>query len=191
MTKSRPPTHFERLYQSNPDPWGFETSAYETEKYSRTLDALGDRRFSAGLELGCSIGVLTRMLALRCDTLVGVDIVEQPLHAARPRCADQPHVRFQRMQIPAAWPKGRFDLIVFSEILYFLSITDIDVCVDRVRSSLLPGGAVVLVNWLGRTDDPTQGNAAAEHFMTASSDTFAVNFDYRNENYRLDIIGPI
>ncbi len=191
MTKSRPPAHFERLYQSNPDPWGFETSLYETEKYNRTLNALGDRRFSAGLELGCSIGVLTRMLAQRCDALVGVDIVEQPLRAARLRCADQPRVRFQRMQIPASWPEGHFDLIIFSEVLYFLSKTDIDACVDRVRASLLPGGAVVLVNWLGRTDDPTPGHAAAEHFITTSYDALAVNFCFRNENYRLDILEPV
>lgn len=188
MTKSRPPTHFERLYQSNPDPWGFETSTYENDKYRRTLDALGDRRFSSGLEIGCSIGVLTRMLAQHCDTVLGLDIVEQPLRAARLRCADQPHVRFQRMQIPASWPKGRFDLIVFSEVLYFLSGADIDICVDRVLSCLLPGGAVVLVNWLGRTDDPTPGNAAAEHFITKSSETLTATSRYRNENYRLDVL---
>lgn len=190
MTKSRPHTHFERLYQSNPDPWEFETSSYEKDKYRRTLDALGDRRFSAALEVGCSIGVLTSMLARRCDTVLGVDIVEQPLHAARLRCADQPHARFQRMHVPASYPEGRFDLIVFSEVLYFLSLPDIDLCIDRVRSSLMPGGAVVLVNWLGRTDDPTPGNAAAEHFITASAETLAIISQYRNENYRLDILGP-
>ena len=134
-------------------------------KYRRTVSALGDRHFTSGLEVGCSIGVLTRVLAERCDALLGVDIVEDPLEAARSRCADQPQVRFRRMQVPAEWPEGCFDLMVFSEVLYFLSAADIERCASRVRSSLLPAGMVVLVNWLGQTDDPTPGNEAAEMFI--------------------------
>ena len=34
------------LYASDPDPWGFETSAYEQAKYAATIDALEGRRFS-------------------------------------------------------------------------------------------------------------------------------------------------
>ena len=191
MTKSRPAAHFERLYQSHQDPWEFETSSYEKDKFHRTLGVLGGRRFSAALEIGCSIGVLTRMLAQRCDAVLGVDIVEQPLHVARLRCADQTHVRFQRMHVPASWPEGHFDLIVFSEVLYFLSMQDIDLCIDGVRASLLPGGVVVLVNWLGKTDDPTSGNAAAEHFISKSPETMPIVFGYRNEKYRLDVMKSI
>src|SRR5271166_3514721 len=140
MTGSRSASHFERLYQSNPDPWGFRTSEYEQTKYRQTLLTLGDRDFTSGLEVGCSIGILTRLLAPSCDSLLGVDIVEEPLAAARARCADQPQVRFQRMQVPADWPEGGFDLMVFSEVLYFLSAADIERCASRVRRSLLPAG---------------------------------------------------
>jgi 2-polyprenyl-3-methyl-5-hydroxy-6-metoxy-1,4-benzoquinol methylase len=188
MTDSRPAAHFERLYQSNPDPWGFNTSPYEQEKYRRTLAALGDRRFGSGLEVGCSIGILTRMLAERCDSLLGVDIVEDPLQAARLRCADQPQVRFERMRVPAEWPDGHFDLIVFSEVLYFLSAADIDLCAARVRDSLLPRGVVVLVNWLGETDDPTPGNKAAEHFIGATAEVLAIVQQERHDGYRLDVL---
>ena len=71
MTGSRAATHFQCLYQANPDPWGFRTSAYEQTKYRQTLSALGDRHFTSGLEVGCSIGVLTRVLAERCDASAG------------------------------------------------------------------------------------------------------------------------
>ena len=108
MTGSRAALHFKRLYQSNPDPWGFRTSAYEQTKYRQTVSTPGDQHFTSGLEVGCSIGVLTRLLAVRCASLLGVDIVEDPLEAARSRCADQPQVRFQRMQVPAEWPDERF-----------------------------------------------------------------------------------
>ncbi len=65
--------HFEELYKKSEDPWSFATSEYERRKYERTLDALGGRRFSQALELGCSIGVFTAMLAPHCDELVAVD----------------------------------------------------------------------------------------------------------------------
>src|SRR4051812_39395374 len=138
MTESRTAAHFQRLYEASPDPWGFASNPYEQAKYRETLLALGDRRFASGLEIGCSIGVLTRMLAPRCDALLGVDLVEQPLEAARARCADQPWVQFRRMRVPAEWSAGQFDLIVLSEVLYFLAPADIDHTGRLVRASLLP-----------------------------------------------------
>jgi 2-polyprenyl-3-methyl-5-hydroxy-6-metoxy-1,4-benzoquinol methylase len=191
MTESRPAAHFSRLYQLNPDPWRFETSAYEQDKYRRTIAALDHRRFAAGLEVGCSIGFLTRMLAEQCDTLLGVDIVEEPLQAARQRCAELTHVHFARMRVPSEWPDGRFDLIVFSEVLYFLSGADIDRCVARIRDCLSPGGTVVLVNWLGETDDPTPGDQAAERFIAASGGALVVGAAERNERYRLDVLHAV
>ncbi len=188
MNESRSAAHFERLYQSNADPWGFTTSPYEQAKYQRTLAVLGERRFAAGFEVGCSIGILTRMLATRCERLLGADIVEAPLQAARARCADLPQVRFQTMRVPAEWPEQRFDLIVFSEVLYFLSQADIDRCVERVLGSALPGATVVLVNWLGSTDDPTSGDDAAARWIHAAAGSFSVRQQERHEKYRLEVL---
>jgi hypothetical protein len=100
---------------------GVSDRGYEQEKYRRTIAALGERRFRSGFEPGCSIGVLTRMLATSCDALLAADIVEEPLHTARTLCSDLPWVRFVRLRIPAEWPDGHFDLIVLSEALYFLT----------------------------------------------------------------------
>jgi cyclopropane fatty-acyl-phospholipid synthase-like methyltransferase len=188
MNGSRDAAHFERLYQANPDPWGFETSTYEREKFAHTLLVLGEARFHSGLEVGCSIGVLTRLLADRCERLLGIDLVEAPLTDARARCADLPHVRFERMGVPTAWPKGRFDLIVLSEVLYFLSGDDIKRCADRVWSCALPQVMVVLVNWLGKTDDPTPGEAAADAFIAAVAGKLAPARQERRAGYRLDLL---
>jgi LmbE family N-acetylglucosaminyl deacetylase len=188
MSQSRPASHFQDLYQSSPDPWGFETSAYEQAKYQNSLDAIGNRHFASGLEVGCSIGVLTRMLAPQCGKLLGVDIVEAPLPAARARCADVPHVRFEQMQIPLDWPDEQFDLIVFSEVLYFLSATDIERCARRVLETLLPGGAVLLVGWTGKTDDPSPGDTAPDLFIAHVKDRLRVTHQERHPNYRLELL---
>ncbi|HEX2942758.1 MAG TPA: class I SAM-dependent methyltransferase, partial [Rhodopila sp.] len=137
-------------------------------------------------EVGCSIGVLTRLLAAQCDSLLGVDIVEEPLAAARARCADQPWVRFQRLHVPQSWPDGQFDLIVLSEVLYFLSAADIDRCARHVAASLSPAGTVVLVNWLGQADDPTTGHEAAERFIASSG--LPVIRQEQTSGYRLDLL---
>ena len=188
MTKSRPPSHFEQLYEANPDPWGFQTSPYEQTKYRNSVDVLGDRHFTSGLEVGCSIGVLTRMLASRCKRLLGVDIVDAPLSAARARCADLPQIRFERMQVPLDWPDEQFDLIVLSEVLYFLSPNDIHQCARRVLDTLLPGGAVLLVNWIGETDDPSSGHTAPDRFVACTEDRLRVAHRQRHPKYRLELL---
>ena len=55
--------YFARIYAATSDPWNFSTSAYEHEKYRATIAALGGRCFARAFEIGCSIGVLTSMLA--------------------------------------------------------------------------------------------------------------------------------
>jgi cyclopropane fatty-acyl-phospholipid synthase-like methyltransferase len=177
------------LYESNPDPWGFTDDPYERAKYQHSIEALGNpNRFLAGLEVGCSIGVLTHLLGPRCETLLGVDLLDQPLRLAAERCADQPWVSFRRMQVPDEWPNQRFDLIVLSEVLYFLSPEDIDRLVHRVTSSLLPGARVLLVNWLGESDDPMTGDAAAERFITTGASDLTVTEQARRPRYRLDLL---
>lgn len=158
------PEVFDRLYASNPDPWGFETSDYERAKYADTLAQLDDRRFKSGLELGCSIGVLSRLLARQCDHLLGLDAAEAALEQARRRCRELDHVRFSRALLPADWPEGAFDLILISEMLYFLSPHDIERLARRCAQASLPGGIILLVNWTGRTNTPTTGDQAATLF---------------------------
>jgi SAM-dependent methyltransferase len=173
MTAQRPslgPAHFRRLYDANADPWQFRTSAYERAKYRKTIAALRNRSFRSAFEVGCSIGVLTRLLAPHCKAVLAVDIVEQPLFAARAACADQPWVRFERMQVPRQWPNGTFDLVVLSEVLYFLSPADVVSVADLTARSLVPNGLALLVNWCGRSDDPCTGEQAACAFMRRTRD---------------------
>lgn len=186
---SRDAGHFQRLYDADPDPWHFRTSDYEQAKYRKSLEALPLQRFRSALEVGCSIGVLTQLLASRCDAVLGVDIVEQPLRAARASCSEQPWVRFQRMQVPNEWPNETFDLIVLSEVLYFLSRKDIAAVADRISLSLASPGLVLLVNWRGRTGDPCTGDEAASLFIDRTSTWLEPKMQYQEDTYRLDLLG--
>jgi hypothetical protein len=68
------PEYFEDVYAASEDPWGFTTRWYEERKYSLSLAMLPRRRYGDAFEPGCSIGVLTAMLASRCDRLLSCDV---------------------------------------------------------------------------------------------------------------------
>ena len=185
-TETIRPDYFEGLYAADPDPWRFATSDYEQGKYAATIAALPQRRFGAALEVGCSIGVLTRQLATRCDDLLALDVAEAALAQARARCGPEqcPGVRFERRVVPDEWPDGRFDLIMFSEVLYYLDAAGIRATAAKAMAALNPGGSIVLVHYLGGTDYPSTGDEAAAWFIEACGLTPA--FAAREPLYRLD-----
>ena len=186
---SLPASYFDAIYERDPDPWRFRTSAYERAKYDATLAALPRPRYRRALEVGCSLGVLTRDLAGRCDALLAVDASEKPLAAARAACADLPHVSFNRVRVPDEWPPdGAFDLILLSEVVYYLDRADVARLAERVRGALAPGGDCLLVHWTGDTDYPLSGDEAAERFIEAASPFAAVTRQERAERYRLDLL---
>jgi len=80
--------------------------------------------------------------------IITVDIVEQAIMQARQRCVAHAHVLFEHIKIAEAWPGGNFDLIVLSEILYFLVPADIARTVVLADISLVAGGVILLVNSL-------------------------------------------
>ena len=186
MGESLPPAYFDAIYAENPDPWGFETSDYERAKYAATLAALPRARFARGFEPGCANGVLTAQLAPRCDALLAVDVAERALARARQRCAGRKGVTIRAMQVPREWPTGGFDLIVFSEMLYYLSAAELALAAARAAGSLEPDGAVLLVHYVLPTDYPLGGDTAAEQFIACS--LLRPVRQLREAAYRLDVL---
>jgi len=178
---------FNRLYASDIDPWGFRSSEYECEKYEATLAALPRRHYELGIEAGCSIGELTRRLAARCDRLIGVDVSEVALAEARRRNIDLPHVSFVRGEIPGDWPDIDADLIILSEVLYFLTPIEIDQLAAKISKRWKASGNCVLVNYLEPIPEAVQGREAAERFIATVTDvSHAANIP--GNGYRIDIL---
>jgi SAM-dependent methyltransferase len=139
--------YFDAMYEAAPDPWGFQDRWYERRKYAISLALLPDRRYRSAFEPGCSIGVLTAMLARRCERLLSCDVAASAVQAAARRTRNLPHVLIERRQIPQEWPTGRFDLMVFSEILYYFGDRDLEQVLDYGVRSLRPGGTLLAVHW--------------------------------------------
>ena len=73
--------YFEDMYKAASDPWGFEDRWYERRKYAISVAQLPESRYRSAFEPGCSVGVLTRMLARRCDRLLSCDLAEAAVGA--------------------------------------------------------------------------------------------------------------
>jgi len=60
-------------------------------------------------------------------------------------------VSFERGEIPEGFPDGRFDLIVASEVLYYLDDPALEAAVEAIAAALEPGGSLLAVHWRPHT----------------------------------------
>lgn len=146
------PAYFDRLYAGADDPWGLDERFYESRKRDLVLASLPRPRFRRAFEPGCATGLLTARLAQRCDAVVAWDFADAAVHQARHRLAGTSGVSVERGRIPQAWPEGRFDLVVLSEVGYYCP--DLGTLARRIHESLDPDGVVLAVHWR---------HAAADH----------------------------
>ncbi len=186
---SLPSSYFDDVYRANADPWDFTTSPYEAGKYAATLAALPRERYGSAFEAGCSIGVFTERLAARCDQLLSIDISDVALDQARTRCAALPQVRFERRYLPGEFPAETFDLILLSEVGYYLAMPDLLDLRERCINRLAPGGHLLLVHWTPFVPDyPLTGDQVHETFLAAAgAQPLRHLLGQQAEKYRLDL----
>jgi len=190
-TAEPPPTsfseeYFDRRYARDPDPWGLASRWYERRKYAVTLASLPRERYRACFEPGCSIGELTRLLAPRCDRLLAVDFAEDAVRQARAAVRDFDHVEVRRSTLPAQLPDGPFDLVVVSEILYYLSRDDLGLMLDGLVDRLEAGGDLVAVHWCGN-GSPRRYDGHDVHPVIEAREELERLVHHSDEQFVLDV----
>jgi SAM-dependent methyltransferase len=155
--------YFDDLYARDADPWGIERGWYEDRKRAVVLASLPRPRYDRAFEPGCAGGALSAGLAERCDALVCRDPAERAVAATRARLAGRPGVDVARGALPADVPDGTFDLVVASEVVYYLDSGDRDAFWTAVEGLLRPGGHLLAVHWLRAAPEyPVEGGAVHE-----------------------------
>src|SRR5690606_26193525 len=173
--------HLHSLYAETSDPWNFENSDYEQAKFAATRGALSRPHYASAFELGCGNGQLARHLVKVCDRYTGIDAVAVAIDAARQAV---PEARFIHGFYPCPLPEDDFDLLVLSEILYFLDHNSLRKLTSDI-AAFWPLAEVLCVTWLGDTDHELQGEEALKIF-TAALTTHEFDCTAQTDGYRID-----
>lgn len=185
-----PQDYFVEMYERNPDPWAISGGWYEQRKRAVLLAVLPRRRFRRVFEPGCANGALTVLLAQRADEVVAWDGVEQAVRTCRAAVQAQPgigSVAVEVAAVPDRWPDGKFDLVVLSELGYYLAAQDLERLLERIVGSLASDGVLVAVHW--RHDAPGYPSTGdAVHAAIADHAGLMPLASYLDEDFALDVL---
>jgi len=146
--RTDPGAYFDRLHRERLTSWEQQGNFYEHRKRSIVMATLPRDRYRSCFEPGCSTGLLTELLAARCEEVLAADVSEAVLEETVDRLAQTPGVRIERRLLPLEWPEGRsFDLIVLSDLGYYLDEVSLDHLVVAAAASLSPGGTLLACHW--------------------------------------------
>lgn len=148
--------HFDQTYAAAADPWSVRTSWYERRKRAVLLSALPRERYLTVWEPGCSLGLVTAELARRSGRVEASDVSPRAVEAARRSTRALGNVRVGIARLPDDPPPyepGECDLVVLSEVLYYLDATNRAAARALARRVLLPGGHLVVVHWRANPAD--------------------------------------
>ncbi len=185
--------YFQAMYAADPDPWGFATRWYERRKYALTLGALPRGTYRRTFEPGCSIGVLSEQLAARTDRLLAVDLVPAAVEQAAGRLAASERVtaecEVRQWDMHDPWPSETFDLVVVSEVLYYLEAARAEAFVADARDHLERDGHLVLVHWRHDVPEyPLSGDEA--HRIALGTPGLVPMAHYEDVDLVLDVLTP-
>lgn len=160
-----PTDYFDELYKNSDDPWEYEQRWYEERKRQICLALLLKPVYSKVLEIGCSNGIFSQHLAPRSKQLVCLDANSKAVQLAQARLAHLPHVNVIQQHIPEQVPAGLFDLIIISEILYYLEAEALSKLIEKVENSLTPQGIVLCCHWRYPIDGFTLTGDQVHHVL--------------------------
>ena len=185
--RSTPLARFANLYAANADPWGTATREYESRKRDVALACLPRPRYRRALDVGCGTGLLTVELASRCDEVVAFDGVAAAVAATREATVGLENVRVEMARLPDQVPAGPFDLVVFSEVLYYLDRADMAMVLATLERRLEPGADILAVDWRPPTHDAPRDADSAHAQLLAHADV-EVLVDHREPEFLLHVL---
>lgn len=145
--------YFEDLYRHTSDPWGYDAHWYEARKRQICLALLTKPRYPKVLEVGCSNGHLSFHLAQRAEELVCIDVSECAVRLASERLKEFEHVIVENRKIPEDYSIQKFDLILISEMAYYLSKDELHQFIEKLKHSLNDDGEILCCHWRHEIQD--------------------------------------
>lgn len=174
---------FDATYDRHDDPWGYTDRWYEKRKRALTLAALPDARYGRVLEVGCGIGVLTAQLAEHADDLLAIDVSAAAVERARERV---PGARVEVADVASRVPTGPFDLVVLSEVGYYLDRPTLARVLRELRAQLAPGGTLLACHWRHPVEAYPLGGDDVHRLLRRTTD-LTLLAEHREADLLLDV----
>ncbi|MDT5201463.1 MAG: hypothetical protein QOH34_2985 [Mycobacterium sp.] len=177
------------MYSQSGDPWELGTRWYEQRKYAITLAMLPKDRYAHAFEPGCSVGVLTALLTQRCGRVTATDVAAAALANAERRLRDsgrRDQVTLLRQSVDEPWPPDPFDLLVLSEIGYYLPPDALRGILDRQCPRLAVGATVIAAHWRHPVDDYLMSGDQVNEVVAATTGLHLIG-SYRDADVAIDV----
>lgn len=160
------PPDFDAMYAADPDPWKVRDSWYERRKEAVVLALLSRERYDHAWDAASGTGDLALALARRCERVTAsdassraVELTGELLSGERASGVPTSVVVNRLPEVPAlAEPP---DLVVLSEVLYYLPEADRLRALEAVGAAAKPSAELVVVHWRHHPDDAFLAGAAA------------------------------
>ena len=138
---------FSRRYSGKSrDAWGYLQNPAHASRADRILFAFDGFRAKRLLELGCAEGFLTRRLLQVACEVVACDLSAEAVERARHYCGDAANCQFVAGDLRNGLPSGDFDACLASDVLYYLSRSEISRLATRLHQQMPRPRRLVLAN---------------------------------------------
>ena len=186
MVSGTPSDYFDHMWRAD-DPWDQADRFSEHRKFDITVSALPAARYRRAFEPGCATGILTEKLSARCDLVLATDRHPRAVAVASRRTAHLPNVMTALGRIPDDMPDGPFDLIVLSEILYYLTEADVMAAITRATHAMAVGGHLVAVHYRPLVaEELVLGDEV--HALIRRAPSWRHLVEYRENDFLLDVL---
>ena len=139
--------YFNSLYSGNDDPWEYRSRWYEERKRQICLSLLHKNHYESALEIGCANGTFSELLAQKTNRLLCLDANQKAVDLAAQILDKFTHISVECKSVPVEFPDGNFDLIVLSEVAYYLTQHELDELILKLQKSLNDDGMLLSCHW--------------------------------------------
>lgn len=131
---------FEGMYTGVQDPWGCDAEVVGLSN-KLFLELICHRRqYRSILDIGCGLGGFTNLLRYRNEgcAIIGADVAPTAVLKAR---VAYPEIGFKVLNVLTDTIEGKYDLIVLSEVLWYL-LDDLPGVFNKLSDALEQGGCL-------------------------------------------------
>lgn len=143
---------WDRLYEAG-DYGLMVATAPEPRHY--LVNGIVRARFPQGcriLDVGCGPGVLYPSIAGPGVSYVGIDVVDQMIQGCRERFSSDDRCEFHTSGLEEFQPDGKFDVVVMTELLYYLPFESIESVFGKAQSFMRDQNSIVIVSMGGKAN---------------------------------------